>query len=579
MDEVLKFPLKKNKEMDFSIGIDCVISIDFGTMRTGYGFCHKEYQNGLIFVEGNYRGLKDYKNHTAILYDNNGEPISWGKNAMDLAQTKKDSYLLSDFKMELTKKEDYNQYTDDECPFRIYKTVNKRKFNVVVVISDLLKMVKTDAVTKLERLIDKKIDIDKTRIIVTVPAIWSDKMKGIMIWACNKAGIGPKIFKNFSFALEPECGILSVFKTNTINSGCGVLVVDLGGGTVDITSFMKNNSNKFEQITPPNGAAAGGRYVDEEFFNWSFQKNTFNNENLYILEKSAPYQRFVTHWNQAKESFEGENETQIDNVDDFKEELEKYNIVLNGFENGDLVISAQQMKKFFGKSINLIVQKTNEELQKASKIKKIEKVALVGGYGNSEYVRKELKKKLFQNVTNVIGIDKSGEAILYGSLMFGKNNEVIEKRIINHTFGISCKIPFIEGKHPEKKKIFDDGEAYCGNVFSLLTKGNISWKPNEPVKTNMAIPQGKNKTGCIIRLYYTNPEKVPEYVDECKELASITVEPMFYYDSNGKLKKGKTIIDINISLYFADTFLKMEVEILDNKWTVDASWPSESGFY
>ena len=82
-------------------------------------------------------------------------------------------------------------------------------------------------------------DIQETNIkwVVTVPAIWGDFEKGIMMEACENAGIvSEKVYKSLFFALEPEAASLYCYRNDSISEdhikkGEYYIICNLGGGT------------------------------------------------------------------------------------------------------------------------------------------------------------------------------------------------------------------------------------------------------------------------------------------------------------------------------------------------------------
>ncbi|XP_060588401.1 heat shock 70 kDa protein 12A-like [Ruditapes philippinarum] len=105
------------------------------------------------------------------------------------------------------------------------------------------------------------------RWVLTVPAIWNDLSKKFMREAAANAGIPDHMLL---LALEPEAASLYCKRelgTDTIPIGCRYLVLDLGGGTADITCHEVNTDGTLKELHPPTGGDFGGTNVDNAFMN------------------------------------------------------------------------------------------------------------------------------------------------------------------------------------------------------------------------------------------------------------------------------------------------------------------------
>ncbi|KAH3771777.1 hypothetical protein DPMN_173106 [Dreissena polymorpha] len=124
---------------------------------------------------------------------------------------------------------------------------------------------------------DKSISVKPTEIkwLLTVPAIWDDTAKGFMREAANRAGIPSE---NLTICLEPEaaslfCQYLPVEKFSMggekgfsdSKPGTTYMIVDLGGGTADITVHEKVAAGNLKEVHRASGGPWGGTFVDSEF--------------------------------------------------------------------------------------------------------------------------------------------------------------------------------------------------------------------------------------------------------------------------------------------------------------------------
>ncbi|CAH1264037.1 HSPA12B [Branchiostoma lanceolatum] len=108
--------------------------------------------------------------------------------------------------------------------------------------------------------------------VLTVPAIWDDSAKQFMRQAAYKAGIASESKEGqLLIALEPEAAGIFCRRDPTmkqlvdINPGDRYMIVDCGGGTVDITVYEISENGKVKEVTTASGGDWGGTKVDEEF--------------------------------------------------------------------------------------------------------------------------------------------------------------------------------------------------------------------------------------------------------------------------------------------------------------------------
>lgn len=77
------------------------------------------------------------------------------------------------------------------------------------------------------------VESSKITYILTVPAIWSDSARNLMIQAAERAGYGSHRV-NFNFVSEPEAAAaytLKVVQPNNLKLGDTFIICDAGGGT------------------------------------------------------------------------------------------------------------------------------------------------------------------------------------------------------------------------------------------------------------------------------------------------------------------------------------------------------------
>lgn len=121
------------------------------------------------------------------------------------------------------------------------RSIDGRELDLMLVISESLKFISDKALEKLQEQVGK-IQKGRIRWVLTVPALWTEDQKQFMRKAAFEAGIIDSLSsENLLLCLEPEGA--SIQCRNDAEEGLRdqmvkasvVMVLDCGGGTVDIT--------------------------------------------------------------------------------------------------------------------------------------------------------------------------------------------------------------------------------------------------------------------------------------------------------------------------------------------------------
>ncbi|CAG2215187.1 unnamed protein product [Mytilus edulis] len=145
----------------------------------------------------------------------------------------------------------------------------------IKVFSLAIEYLKNHLLEKIQQRLKNALQDDDLYFVLTVPAIWDDPSKQFMREAAEAAGIKKD---KLAIALEPEaasifCQKLKTDKAETgrdfcetVKSGMKYMVIDLGGGTADITVHQRISDGTIQEVVPPSGGPWGGKSIDEAFF-------------------------------------------------------------------------------------------------------------------------------------------------------------------------------------------------------------------------------------------------------------------------------------------------------------------------
>ena len=144
------------------------------------------------------------------------------------------------------------------------------------VISESLRYISEKALQKLSEQVGKVVKT-KIRWVLTVPALWSEEHKFFMRKAAEEAGIiEDQNSSNLLLSLEPEGASIQCredsepqVRSQMVKDSV-VMVLDCGGGTVDITTHKLtcNPDERFlcEELLPSSGGCQwGSKFVDIHF--------------------------------------------------------------------------------------------------------------------------------------------------------------------------------------------------------------------------------------------------------------------------------------------------------------------------
>jgi hypothetical protein len=151
----------------------------------------------------------------------------------------------------------------------------------VDIVADFLSQVKAHLIPNLDKKFGKILwRTLPITLVVTVPAVWSDKAKALTLEAVNKAGFNSLEFPqtiNTVITSEPEAAAIHTIK-NLVGTtqdtkfaiGDAFIVCDMGGGTIDLIAYRVASLNPtiIEEATVGTGAQCGGSFVDRAFLEW-----------------------------------------------------------------------------------------------------------------------------------------------------------------------------------------------------------------------------------------------------------------------------------------------------------------------
>ncbi|XP_062582246.1 heat shock 70 kDa protein 12B-like [Saccostrea cucullata] len=579
-----------------------VAAIDFGTTFSGYAFSFlHEYKKdptkcSTFTWSAGSGGLQSLKTSSCVLFDKHGNFHSCGFTAEDkysdlaLEDKHHDWLFFKRFKMNLYKqigiKRDFKLEAD-----------NGKQMDAMKVFSKVIEHLKDHLVEKCKSQ-QTSLDVDDILFVITVPAIWTDPAKQFMREAAEMAGI---VENNLMIALEPEAASLfckhvpiemmtgsSGKGFNAFSPGSAYIVLDAGGGTIDITVHQVQQNGTLKEIHKANGGDWGGTKVDEAFtallediVGKKVMEKFCRDHKYDMLELYRTFEvkkRTITPDSDEKitfkvpislnETFMAANKCEIKY---FLKRNPKYKDQINWL--GDkLRMSANIAKGLFSNSVDQIVEHL-KNLTQIPAVKKAKYILMVGGYSESPILR-DAVIATFKN-KKVIVPNEAGLSVLKGAVIFGHQPSTIRYRVSKYTYGINSLIDFDENEHDWSRRIeTSTGDVLCRGIFSKHVEINQQIEVGIPQVEKKYSVMEPDQTKITIQVYISK-DPDPMFVDEKRNDDSSDGEDWF--DKEEKcIHLGELEVNIpghglgrsaTVAMTFSGTELKVEAKNEDGEYT------------
>ncbi|KAL9000689.1 MAG: hypothetical protein Q9169_000725 [Polycauliona sp. 2 TL-2023] len=281
--------------------------------------------------------------------------------------------------------------------------------------------------------------------VITVPAVWSDRAQAATRRCAEQAGMGTG--SSLHVISEPEAAAmyaLDAMDPHNIKVGDTFVLCDAGGGTVDLISYKVSAlkpSLQIAEAAPGSGSLSGSTFLNRIFK--KFLTDRFGNDPNFdedVLEEAM--KRFEVT---VKRSF---------NVPGLR------NRPALGVSRGRLCLKGSDVKSIFDPVIKEIVTLVNGQID-ATKAR-VKAVLLVGGFGQSVYLRDSIRQAVASKGIEVMQSPNGWTAIVRGALMRGlmsTNRDFTAVRIggrsARKSYGVRLSVPFDKSKHDGHERVMD----------------------------------------------------------------------------------------------------------------------------
>lgn len=434
---------------------DLIVGIDFGTTFSGISYAYGPKGEINSFNDWpKSTSSKNKKCPSVLLFKKKffRDNILWGYSAQSGPLQKDDGMKLQMFKLSLASEAALKHYrcdrprTTQEYDFKkkmdaIENFLKKRNLTEKKVIGQYLK-----AIT--DRFYERKKRTDKTFYVLTVPAMWNEDAKRVMVEAFKESGV-MRGKDNLLMITEPEAAAISydeflskekkkIWKT--------FLVCDAGGGTVDLVTFRTEQGEDgqaiIRQLERPDGELCGSTCLDEKFKKYIEECYDYDKTNLNV---SITVEEFK---NDKKPSFHYssrvENERPLEFTLPAKPVLDR---PVKGsfapYSHRKLRVPYRDLvEDVFNPVIEDVITVLEKQKSRLRQEDQPEAMLLVGGFSGSNYLQAKLEQR-FQSKDMVVKRHPEPlTAISEGAVSYAQNPRLISSKLILQSYAIEVRTEF-----------------------------------------------------------------------------------------------------------------------------------------
>ncbi|MFD3940499.1 Hsp70 family protein [Streptomyces sp. NPDC058611] len=582
-----------------------VVAIDFGTHGSGFAWApvsslqdaaHNRTIVYADFVTGE-GGTAYPKDLTAVLVDRKGEAVEFGLKARkrwyaELARNKDNPSgfgYATRFKMALRK----GGHEDEMPRFHgsLATAVGQAERHEIAekLTAAYLRRLYETALSEIAATGGFGIGYtgDDIRWCITVPAMWREAEKQVMRRAAEEAGI-PSGEDRLVLVSEPEAAAVHCTLTrgtllgterpegrlHVDQDGSRFLVVDCGGGTVDVTSYQIRPAglgvDRLAEIAIANGGPFGSAYINQHFVD-RILTDRFGRDRIKALKASHPREIAVLEDCWEKEKVGLHSELAPDGTPVFTtgcdidvpgrlwealdEDTRELLTALAADDPYHLVLSPEEATDLHEAVVGEILQVIEEQchqLADGGPGEDVGQIVLVGGFARSTYLRDRIAQRFGSRMRVVLPQDPA-VAVLGGAVHFAYDPSVIWGRLSKYTYGFACSEPFREGTDPEAYRYTDDdGDERCNHRFKVMVQRGELVPVDKFVESTMRVVTREAKSFDIDLL--ATFDDAPAYTTDegCELLGEV------HADISGSVGKPSAERIVDIAFRFGGTEITVE---------------------
>lgn len=394
--------------------------------------------------------------------------------------------------------------------------------------------------------------------VLTVPAIWSDIAKVRMRRAALKAGLIQSLdAPNLNLVYEPEAAALCCAMETKFAAGLRFLVVDCGGGTVDITAHEVQPDGTYRSLIKPCGDCWGSTFVDKAFYGFlcevfEIKLGLPNNVSGPLMNDLAKIREQITHRTGPLPTYSVPvgglirhllgpfpDKQKVSRLEGQVAQFGKkkgIELLLDTTYGDNLEIPEETVKSFFKPVCDKIapaVLAAWESLRRTppnplfrTQAVPPPQIYLVGGFSNSPFLVQHLRQYLAVHAQvgpeRVIYPRYPTLAVCKGAVYSGlQPNPPITSHCTNYSYGMATTLSTSSPDEHRGRNCLPDskGVLYLDNVYMELVPRGCECKKDDPPRERDIVPFEDDAQFIECQLYSYDPpaahvnDPVPTFVD------------------------------------------------------------------
>ena len=359
------------------------------------------------------------------------------------------------------------------------------------------------------------------------------------------------------------------------------MIVDVGGGTVDLSVYRKESvpDEHLKILLPPTGNTYGGALINERFMHFlaelvddrGFLRYIATSNEVVNSKHKAELQRLRNDYFEEQKKLFGKKRTTDNDSRRLSVKLptsflaiyegELSSMVTEHASNsqladGNLRITYKKMEEFFTPVVDGILQSIAEALECIDGC--IDAMYLVGGFGGSHYLHDKIKARFGDGFKYVVPL-MSDVAVVEGAVWHYKNPQVLHSRLADSTYGIRVSLPFDASKHAIEQKKNTDGKEICENLFSPIVVRGDTVNTCEVFKSTH-YPESMGQKQMNIELYSSQQADVKYTTEQSVKKIGELIVPLPTSETSPEQYNDERQIDI----FFDFTYSELQVLAFDH---------------
>ncbi|EPQ55250.1 hypothetical protein GLOTRDRAFT_42483 [Gloeophyllum trabeum ATCC 11539] len=410
------------------------------------------------------------------------------------------------------------------------------------------------------------------------PNGWGGLQQQKMRQAAVKAGLVPNVDaarRRVQFVTEGEASLYYCLEnglsSETLKIGNKIMIVDAGGGTVDLSSYCIKDLRPLTvaEVAAPGCRMQGSVFVNQRASAYLFEKlkgsiydDPQDIENIVRCFENTVKRRFKAATEPASIRFGSRN----DNEPDF------------GISKGILKLTGKEVSSFFDPSLNAIMDAIQEQWRAGEHV---DTILFVGGFAASDYLFNSLRRELSGAGTEISRPDGyTNKAVANGAVGFYVDR-IVSTRVVPTTYGTDGATLY-DASNPEhvlrSESVYTDpaGDRMVPNrFFTIVSNGTTVHAEKEyTIKMHQLWQNlgGKEFTVEADVMSYSGTSVNPQWTDVesgsyhklCTISSEVSEAIKALQPRRGNGRRTYYQLGFNVVLQFGSTELKAQISWMEN---------------